>query len=129
MAIGWMTVLRLVPWGDVVRNAPVIADGARKLWDTVGRGPVQPPATGSLVPRRAVPADSALQDRLAQAEESIVSLQAQMRDSSELIKALAEQNAELVRRAEVHRVRVLWLAGVVAVLGAIGALNLLVTLS
>lgn len=33
MAIPWMTVLKLVPWNDVIRNAPQIADAARKLWD------------------------------------------------------------------------------------------------
>ncbi|MDP3225514.1 MAG: hypothetical protein Q8M96_20455, partial [Rubrivivax sp.] len=34
MAIGWMTVLKLVPWGDVIKNAPAVAEGARKLWDS-----------------------------------------------------------------------------------------------
>ena len=31
MAIPWLTVLQAVPWGDVIRNAPKVADGAKKL--------------------------------------------------------------------------------------------------
>jgi hypothetical protein len=33
-----------------------------------------------------------------------------MRDSSELIKQLAEQNTQLIGRIEANRVRVLWLS-------------------
>jgi hypothetical protein len=32
MAIGWLAVLQLVPWSDVISNAPKIAEGAKKLW-------------------------------------------------------------------------------------------------
>ena len=35
MAIPWLTVLQSVPWSDVVRNAPKVAAGAKKLWDNV----------------------------------------------------------------------------------------------
>ena len=37
----------------------------------------------------------------------------QMLASSELIKALADQNAQLIKRIEVNRVRVLWLAAAI----------------
>ena len=129
MAIGWMTVLKLVPWADVVRNAPVIVDGAKKLWQSVGRKGAR---AGAGDPRDlvvdATPADP-LHERLAQAQASIAELQDQMQASSALIKALAEQNTELIRRVETNRVRMLWLAGLVLVFGAIAALNLAVTLS
>ncbi len=53
MAIGWMTVLNLVPWGEVIKNAPAVADGAKKLWDSVGNKPApQPEVPGR---RRACP--------------------------------------------------------------------------
>jgi hypothetical protein len=131
MPIGWMTVLKLVPWGEVIKNAPVIADGAKKLWDTVGRKPspaaAAPPAGGRVA--TVVDDGAALQARLAEAEASIALLHEQMQASSELIKALAEQNAELVRRVETHRVRGWWMLGLMAVFGAIAGLNLAVTLS
>ena len=40
-----------------------------------------------------------------------------MLTSSELIKALADQNTELIKRIEVSRIRILWLAGATVVLG------------
>ena len=48
----------------------------------------------------------------------------QMLESSELIKALADQNAQLIKRVEINRVRVLWLAAATIVLGIVAAINL-----
>ena len=36
MAINWMTLLAAVPWTEVIKNAPKVADSAKKLWHTVG---------------------------------------------------------------------------------------------
>ena len=33
MGLSWITVLKAVPWTEVVRNAPAVAEGARKLWE------------------------------------------------------------------------------------------------
>ena len=127
MAIGWMTVLKLVPWGEVIKNAPAVADGARKLWDTVGRKPADDTA-GQALASDASAVDT-VQARLADAEAALAALHEQMQASSALIKALAEQNTELIRRVEKNRVQMLWLAGLVAVFVAIAGLNLAVTLS
>jgi hypothetical protein len=37
MAIGWLSVLQLVPWGEVISNAPKVAESAKKLWQVVGK--------------------------------------------------------------------------------------------
>jgi hypothetical protein len=137
MALGWITVLKLVPWGDVIKNAPVIADGAKKLWDTVGgkpRAAEGASAPGSeLAAAQSARADpdvvTSMQARLAEAEASIAQLNEQMQASSALIKALAEQNAELIQRIEINRVRTLWVVALLLVIGAIAGLNLAVTLS
>ena len=135
MAIGWMTVLKLVPWGEVIKNAPVVADSAKKLWDSVGRKPAAPksPAAPPAAAGSALAVDpdatAALQAQLAQTEAAVTQLHEQMQASSELIKALAEQNTELVRRVEIQRVRQTWLIGLVLVFSAIAGLNLAVTLS
>lgn len=126
MAVGWLTVLQLVPWSDVIKNAPKVADGAKKLWQTVGTKP-PPPAetTGSslqLSPEsRAI---NALQARLLTLESATQDLQAQMLASSELIKSLAEQNTQLIQRAEVSRLRLLALASVTAVLAVVVVVGL-----
>jgi len=136
MPIGWITVLKLVPWGDVIKNAPVIADGAKKLWDTVGRKPDT--ATATATPKAAARSDvladpagavSALQVRVAETEAALDLLHEQMQASTQLIKALAEQNTELVKRVELNRSRTAWLMWLLVVFGAIAALNLVVTFS
>ncbi|WP_304862601.1 hypothetical protein [Rhodoferax sp.] len=123
MAIGWMTVLKMVPWTDVISNAPVIADGAKKLWNAVAR---KSPSATDAQPALSPGADAVatLQARLAAVEATALDLHQQMLASSELIKALADQNAQLIRRAEVHRVRLVRLAWATVVLAIVVMANL-----
>lgn len=131
MAIGWLSVLKMVPWGDVISNAPKVADGARKLWSAVAKPP------GAEVPRTVAQSElspdahtnAKLQAQLAAALAEIATLHDQMLESSELIKALADQNTQLIKRVEVNRIRVLWLAGVMAVLGVVVVINLVIMLA
>ena len=131
MPVPWLTVLQRVPWTDVIKNAPKVAEGAKKLWSSVGKK--QPDAA---LPEPAVPASSspeaqaiaALESRVAGLEAAISELHAQMLASSELIKALADQNAQLIRRIETHRVRWLWLAGAVVVASILAVMALVVVL-
>jgi len=118
MALGWLTVLKTVPWGEVIGNAPKIADGARKLWSAVARKEAEAPAAGAgPAPASGPDAVAALEARLARAEADAAELRGQMVASSALIQALAEQNAQLVQRVEALRVRLAWLAGAAGVLG------------
>ena len=112
MAIGWLTALKTIPWTDVISTAPVVVDGAKKLWHTVGKKPI--PAELASVASPASPGDAlgiaTLQARIAALEAEAADLHGQMVSSSELIKALAEQNTQLIRRIETSRVRLLWVA-------------------
>jgi hypothetical protein len=47
---------------------------------------------------------------------AVADLHQQMLASSELIQALADQNTQLIRRVEVNRVRLLWLAALLLAL-------------
>ena len=105
MAISWLTVLKSVPWTEVISNAPKVAEGAKKLWNTVGRKRAAREARA-----QDAQADLSPEARMLAAEATIAELQAQMLASSELINTLAEQNALLVARVEVNRRRVAWLA-------------------
>lgn len=105
MGISWVTVLAAVPWTEVIKNAPKVAEGARKLWSSAGR--------------KGAPEDAALQAarkgtdpgaRIAALEASVDELSGQLHASAELIKALAEQNAQLVQRIETNRRRMLALS-------------------
>ena len=103
MAIPWVTVLKLVPWTEVIRNAPAVLDSARKLWDTASRKSGKP--AGGALPPAATPASP--EARIEALEATVASLGEQVLESSTLIKELAEQNANLIRRAEMNRVLVL----------------------
>lgn len=112
MAIGWLTILKSVPWTEVIRNAPKVAEGARKLWNAVGKQRAADEAADAAAP----PAAShephtleALEARVAALEAAVSDLHGQMFASSELIKDLAEQNAQLVKRIEANRKRTFWL--------------------
>lgn len=120
MAFGWLMVLQSVPWSDVIANAPKLADGAKKLWNAVARKPALPvqqnqPAQPAVAPDSS-PALAALEARAAALETAVSDLHGQMFASSELIQALAEQNAQLVKRIEANRVRMLWLTAATVVL-------------
>lgn len=117
MAIGWLTVLQSVPWADVVRNAPKVAAGAKKLWNAAGKKPPSGSATAQGTQEALSPgaqAHFALVARIQELETATADLQNQMVASSELIKALAEQNTQLILRIETLRTR-LWIVGVLAV--------------
>jgi hypothetical protein len=118
----WLTALKIVPWVDVISAAPKVADGAKKLWTAVAqKSPPEPPAD-PIAPPPMSAAEQAMADiqvRLHAVEASASELHDQMLASSELIKALSEQNTQLIRRVEVNRVRVLWLAAAVLVLAVV----------
>jgi len=128
MAVGWLSLLKTVPWSDVVSNAPMVASGARKLWAAVARR-----SSGSLPHAAVAPTEhdtlSALESRVALLETSAAELHGQMVTSSEVIKALAHQNAQLVTRLETMRIGIRWVSGVLAVLAIVTTGGLLIALS
>ncbi len=108
MAISWLTVLQNVPWTEVIKAAPQIADGAKKLWKTVSRkeqAPQPAPLPTTDLPVSPEQRIEALQGRITRLEAELGELEEQMLASSELIKALADQHAELVRGVELNRRR------------------------
>lgn len=127
MAISWITILKTVPWTDVISNAPKVADGAKKLWKTVAKKPAAAETSGTAAQTTGTAAAQAatpMEARLAEMDARTAELHAQMLASSELIKALAEQNAELVKRLEAIRRRVLWLSAATVVLAIMAVTGL-----
>ena len=112
---GWIGILKSVPWGEVVSNAPKIADGAKSLWSAVSKR-IRPDD------ETATKADAApgtpLATRLTVLEDQQRELRDQLATSSELIRSLAEQNAQLVARLDTLRRGLRWLtAGLLITLG------------
>lgn len=123
MAIPWLTVLQAVPWGEVIRNAPKVAEGARALWKKAA-GQAAPEANSHASASSAVetPTLAQLQTALQAQEAALADLQAQMRTATQLIRDLADQNAELVRAVETQRRRLRWLGIVLVVLVGVALL-------
>ncbi|WP_313171489.1 hypothetical protein [Massilia oculi] len=128
MAAGWWTVLKTVPWSDVISAAPQVATGARRLWDTVNRKPgAVDPATG-LSPEMAAQEDDIIGLLIARSEQNdaeLNDLRNQMRAASELIANLADQNAQLIAKMDVQRQKITWL-GVTAGLSGLLAVVALI---
>lgn len=106
-----------------MRNAPKVTVAAKKLWDTVGKkstASANPVADARLAVSPEAQAVAALESRILTLETAAAELQNQMIASSELIKALAEQNTHLVLRIETLRIR-LWLIGALAAAGLVAA--------
>ncbi len=131
MAAGWFTVLKAVPWSDVISAAPQVAGGARKLWDAVARkAPGSPKAEAAYVEPQEQPGElGAVMHRLDKSEAQLVDLHGQMLTASEIIASLADQNGQLIARLDAMRSRMMWLgilAGGAAVL-AVAAVAIVLT--
>ncbi|MBV5299023.1 MAG: hypothetical protein JZU64_13045 [Rhodoferax sp.] len=124
MAIRWLAVLKMVPWGEVIENAPKVAQGAKKLWDKVGKKPLAgpPPPTGPAP--TITPTLAQLQAQVTDLQASSADLHQQMQDCAELIQTLAEQNTQLVLRIEANRKRLRWLTVLLAGLLVVLAVKL-----
>ncbi len=132
MPIPWLVVLTSVPWTEVINNAPRVADGARKLWNAISKKSPKPEVdTPAVNPTLSTEAQTLalLQTQLAVVESATTELHNQLLASSELIKALAEQNTQLIQRIETNRVRVIWLGAAIILIGIVALTSLAFSLS
>lgn len=133
MAVAWLKVLKAVPWSEVIAAAPQVANGARRLWDTVGRKQAVP---GGMADEAMMPAPhmgdhdiAVLAAHIEQQDVAIAQMHNQLRDASKLITELADQNAQLIAKMEAARGR-LQVVGVVAASGLVlGFLSLILVLA
>lgn len=132
MALPWLKVLKAVPWSDVIAAAPQVANGARRLWDTVGRkpGPEPQPDLGEAMAHLPPEEDMALlAARIEQHEATMAQLHGQVRDASRLIAELADQNAQLIARMDAARERLNIVGFVAAVSTVLAVVSLALVLA
>src|SRR6218665_3300624 len=107
----WMAVLKLVPWGDLIKATPQILQAAKRLWGRARKDSAVAAQEGAVPP-----ADAQwqhLHDRVTQLEHG-------QRDGALLIESLAAQNAQLVLAIEAlrrHSQRSTWALLTLGVLG------------
>lgn len=123
MPVPWSALFSAIPWTDVIAKAPELAQGARKLWQKVGKREATPPAP-SETPASSAPS---IDERIDALDLRLADVGARQQESAELLAALATQNAELIRATEElrGRVRQLSIGFVVLAAGLIGALGLI----
>jgi hypothetical protein len=96
-----MLWLKAVPWTTIISNAPLIVDGAKKLASLV-RTTSSSQRTGAAELAHASSGPNtgtaALQGRIQQLEE-------EQRQSAELLRAMAETNAQMAQALEYLRAR------------------------
>src|SRR6185295_3674034 len=93
--------LKAVPWSTIIANAPLLVDGAKKLASMVRSKPE------SAVAVR--PAGSTFtggpQSELAWLQERVERLEEEQRQSAELLRKMAETNAQMAQALEYLRAR------------------------
>ncbi|MBN2038892.1 MAG: hypothetical protein JW864_02555 [Spirochaetes bacterium] len=124
-----LTLLKSVPWDIVIRNAPRVAAEAKKLWDTIAKKEIQEIPSGRQSGTEAVKkmTPSEMQSKIIFLEKAVSDLNNQMLASSEIIKELAEQNTQLVRRIETSRVRLKLIALISTAVWIILVISLIIT--
>ena len=121
MPLGWMTALKLVPWSDVIEATPKIVKSARSLFtSTTSKKPtVHSAAAGEGIDVTVVALannPTALASLAHGLQARIGALEEEQHASAELIRSLAEQNAEIVRVVDGARRRLRLLSSVCLVL-------------
>jgi hypothetical protein len=98
MAIGWMSALKIIPWGDVIDAAPGLVKGARKMFARSEQATEQAEFAASGFGGDQV-------ERISQLEANLAQMAEQQQATAKLIETLAEQNARVVQAVELLRVR------------------------
>jgi hypothetical protein len=125
MAIGWMTALKMVPWGDVIENAPNLVNGAKKLFTkTRADTPAEAPTPTSDIAKAAPGADAdqrivQLSALLDQSQTRIATLETESRDTAALLKSMAEQQQTMISAIDILGRRSNLLVGITAALAVI----------
>ncbi|HEY0841475.1 hypothetical protein [Methylotenera sp.] len=122
MAIGWLTLLKAVPWAEVAKKAPEVAESAKKLWNTIAKNPSNPDIKVETENHLFSSQDQEvkwLKERLAANEAAYADLHNQILASAELIRVLADQNTQLINAVELNRKRLVRLAVLTIIVGIV----------
>lgn len=124
--MAWLSILKLIPWMDVIYNAPALAKNAKKFWKAVARETSAMPSVQATANTGAKEDETlyALQTQVHSMQTAVLHLQQQMLESSQLMKTLADQNAQLARRVLFSRIALLCITAVLALLAIAIALKL-----
>ncbi len=98
MPIPWISLLKIVPWTDVIASAPSVADKAKKLWKgTINKNSDIGKDSVPQSPNLSNPPDiQALEKNYNQISNRLEETIFQINETNEVLKALSEQNSALI---------------------------------
>lgn len=117
MAIGWVTALKLVPWGDVIQAAPSVLKAAKGLMKKSPEQELEEAAQAAF-PEHSAPtahnaAELALQ-QVAQLEARLAHAEEAQRATALVLEKMAEQQTQIVKTVGFLRTgatRLAWVCG------------------
>ncbi|RGE41833.1 hypothetical protein DZC30_17780 [Comamonas testosteroni] len=123
MAISWITALKMVPWGEVIKATPQVVKAAQNLLKKkeAQAEANEQSASEQQQSQRLHPPSSAGEQALQliqQQELRIAQLEQSQRQSLEIIEKLAQQNAQIVTTVGALRTgaqRLAWASGILGV--------------
>src|SRR5262245_35630732 len=103
MPVPWPVILKAIPWGEVVAAAPKVLDQAKKLVAAARRtdGGSSAGAEASVPAHASDGALPVIEARLSSVEGRIEDMAREALSSAELVKSLAEQNAQLIQAVQI----------------------------
>ena len=109
MAFGWITALKIIPWKDVLENAPHIVKAAKNLYAGTKTDTSFSSESSDSSDSSTYTSDNENTEswgfRLHIIERKILELNDEQESSVKLIRSLAKQNVRIVEAIEVLRVR------------------------
>ena len=113
MAVGWVTALKLVPWGGVIEATPQLLQAARKLMGHKNAGADAEAGTLAgaehyATATTATTATTRAAQQIQRLEDRVTQLEADQQESARLIQSLAEQNARVVQAMAALRRQARW---------------------
>ncbi|MBI4693249.1 MAG: hypothetical protein HY749_04430 [Gammaproteobacteria bacterium] len=119
MPIPWSTLIKVIPWTDLVTAAPKIVEQARKIAAAARRSRTEADATTDPSPATPPEPPVTLETRVSRIEAELVAIADEEVSTAELLKSLADQNAQIVVALQAVNARVRRLTIAVAVLAAL----------
>ncbi|MCG6874898.1 MAG: hypothetical protein LJE97_07380 [Betaproteobacteria bacterium] len=104
MPFNWIAAFKIIPWTDVIAAAPTVARTARDLWRGISKTrPTETVEARDDVETAGTP--PSMEEEIRSLRAELAETRAQLLSSSEVLRALADQDEKLVGAIEVLRVR------------------------
>lgn len=124
-----LTPLTKINWGAVLRTALAVSEAAAKLSNIIRKKSPSTDLPANVQANLSPEAIASLHARLELTAAAVSELHGEMLASSDLIKALADQNALLVKGIALTRIKMIWLTAATTILGIASTISLVLLLA